>query len=138
MQGEVVGWLVRELEFGAPECLEGLVRGAPSRRLELLGGVVRCQVVADVLPQLVHAVVVERAYGGLLERPHQALGLPVGPGVVGLREPVLDAEAAAHAGEGMVLHSGTDASPAGIAELDAVVGQHGVDAVRDHAGEHLE
>jgi hypothetical protein len=87
--------------------------------------------------QLGDAVVVERAHRRLLERADDALRLAVRPRVVRLGEPVLDAEGAAHRAE-RVVAAVVDAAAARIAELNPVVRQHGVDAVRHRAGKHLE
>jgi hypothetical protein len=57
--------------------------------------------------------------------------------VVRLREPVLDAERAAHPAEGVVA-AVVEAAATRVPELNAVVHQHGVDAVRHCPGEHLE
>jgi hypothetical protein len=65
-----------------------------------------------------------------------ALGLPVRPRVVGLREPVLDAQQAAHAVERV--QPPADPVPPRLGELDPVVREHSVNAVRERLREHLE
>ena len=65
--------------------------------------------------------------GGFLHRPVHPLGLAVGPGMVGFGELVLDAVLVADAVEGM--DHPVPLAGGATGEGDAVVGQHGMDAV---------
>jgi hypothetical protein len=60
-----------------------------------------------------------------------ALDLSVRPGMVVLGKPVIDTIDAAHSIEGMPPQAGGGALtvPRQVGELDAVVGEHGMDAV---------
>lgn len=71
--------------------------------------------------------VVERLGGCVLDGSVHAFGLAVGPRVVGLGQPVLDAVLVAHAVE-RVLH-GVPLGRGVLGERDAVVGEHAADLV---------
>lgn len=75
--------------------------------------------------------------GRFLDRPYHSLGLAVGPGVVGLGESMLDAIALAGAPED-VSDPGLRHALIAIDELDAIVGQDGVDLVGHGPHQHLE
>src|SRR3546814_1198209 len=76
--------------FG-PELAYVFVGGEAFESLEPLGKVVGGEEVCEVRPQPVVAVVVVAANGGLFDRAVHAFALAVGPGVVRLGEPVVDA-----------------------------------------------
>ena len=80
----------------------------------------------DVGASFVVAGVVAAAHGGVLERAVHPFDLAIGPRVVGLRQPVLDAMFPADAAED-VLHCEDVAVAMG--KLDAVVGQDGMDSI---------
>ena len=69
--------------------------------------------------------------GGALDGAVHSFDLTVGPGVVGLGEPMLDAIFAADLVEAMHTHPSGPAIPVAwqVGELDAVVGQDGVQVV---------
>ena len=85
-----------------------------------------------MLAELVVAAVVIAPDGRLFQGPVHSLDLAVGPGMVGLGQPVLDAMLAA----AQIEHVRRKARgwTVGISrrqgELDAIVGEHGVDGVR--------
>ena len=109
-------------ELVGREALEGLPAAAV---------VVVFDEVAEVPAELVEIIVVKALDGGVLDGPVHALDLPVGPGVVDFGEAVLDAMLAAAQVEhvGHLSRRGTFGVARRMAELDAVVGQHGVDRV---------
>src|SRR3546814_17865279 len=76
--------------FG-PELAVVCVGGEAFESLEPLGKVVGGEEVCEVCPQPVVAVVVVAANGGLFDRAVHAFDLTVGPGVVRLGEPMVDA-----------------------------------------------
>jgi len=87
-----VGWIVSESVWLVCRCFaDGFVGGEASKGLQPLGEVVSAQEGGEMLPQLVVVVVVVAFDGGLLEGPVHAFNLAVGPRVVGLGQPVLDA-----------------------------------------------
>ena len=88
--------------------------------------------------ELIVAVVVEAFDGGLFDRAVHALDLAIGPRVVGLGEPVLDAV-------GLTDHveahrPGIDgvAVPGLLGELDAIISEDRVDAIRDDLEQMFE
>ena len=85
-------------------------------------------------------VVMISAHGGLLDSAIHAFDLAVGPRMIGFGEAVFDAVAAASPVEGMPAQQSGDALPVPgqIGELDAVVGEHGMDVVRDRLDQSVE
>ena len=110
--------------FEGREALEGL---QPPRVI------VGIDEVVEMRGQLRMAVIMVPFDGGLLDRPVHPFDLPVGPGMLDFGESVLDPVfVAPH-----VEHVGHVAGGWSVcvarreAELDTVVGQHGVDPIRD-------
>src|SRR5215204_767551 len=89
-----------------PGLLDGLEGCSPSQRLEVLGEVVGGHEGEDVGLEAFQLLVVEGLHGGVLDGPVHALGLAVGPGMVGFGEPVLDAVLPADAIEHMAAQAG--------------------------------
>ena len=87
--------------------------------------------------QLVDRGIVEGFDGGLLDGAHHPLGLAVGPGMIGLGEPVLDAVCLADAAEDMA-HPSRRTALIALNELHAVVGQDGVDLVRNRLDQRTQ
>ena len=107
-------------EFVGREALEGL---------EPASEVVGVDEVPQIPPQVFVSVIVEALDGCVLDGAVHALDLPVGPRMIDLGEPVLDAVLAANPVEDMepvIFMAGV------TGELDAVVGQHRMDGVRNH------
>jgi len=133
-----MAWLTDEQFrlFGADE-LERFERCFEAEGLELLGVVVGQQPVPDVAPQIVDRGVVEGADGRVLDGANHPFGLPVGPRVIRLGEPVLyimfGADASEDVGDGAALNPLVV-----LDELNAVVGQHRVDLVGDSHEQSLE
>jgi hypothetical protein len=74
--------------------------------------------------------------GGLLDRADHAFGLAVGPGMIRLDQPVLDAIFKADAPEDMQerqLRASLE-----LKELDAITGEHSVDFVRHGSDQRLK
>src|SRR3954447_14800933 len=82
-----------------PGVLDGLEGCSPSERLEVLGEVVGGDEGEDMGLEAFQVFVVERLYGRVVDGPVHALGLAIGPGVVRLGEPMLDAVLPANAVE---------------------------------------
>lgn len=108
--------------------LDDLVGRSESESLELLGEVVGYQPVTDMPSQLIDRGVVERFDGCFLDGSHHTFGLAVGPRMIGLGQPVLDAILLADTPEDVWERQACAAFELG--ELDAVIGKHGVDFVR--------
>ena len=114
-----------------------------TQSLEAAGMVVGIQEELDMPAQVVMAGVVVAVHGRFLERSVHAFDLPVGPGMVRPGQPVLDAVflasiAKSVAASGAHLLAGApgrwDVLTAaflrtGMSELDAIVGEQGVDPV---------
>lgn len=75
-----------------------------------------------------------------IERSARPLDLPFGPRVIGFGQAMRDPMSPAGSVEGMAAPSGSEAIavPGQIGELDAGVGQHGVDLVRDGRRQFVE
>jgi hypothetical protein len=122
--------------FGA-YAFDGLERRFEPERPELLGVVVGGQPVADVASQIIERGIVEGVDGGILDRADHSLGLTVGPRVIWLCQPVLDAVLGADGAE-YVCHEAAFRLPVVLDELHAVVGQHGVDLIGNGPDQGLE
>ena len=90
--------------------------------------------------ELVMGVVEVSLYSGVFDGSVHAFDLSVSPRVVGFRESVFDSMNMADAVEGMAAEAcGWSLAVLGqVGELDAVVGEHGVDAVRNRFNERFE
>ena len=86
--------------------------------------------------QLVMAVVMEALDGCVLDRAVHALDLPVGPGMVGLCQPMLDLVGLTDHVE--VHRPGIDGVPVAglLGELDSIIGENGVDLI-GHGFQHM-
>ena len=129
-----MGWIEsKSFGFLRPDFADELVGSKALRGLEPLGEIVSGDEVAEVSLQLVVAVVVVALDGRFLEDPIHTFDLAVGLGVVGLGQPVFDAVTMADPVKRMSAKAGgwAFAVLGKIGELDAVVGEHGVDAVGD-------
>jgi hypothetical protein len=115
-----------------PDFAEVFVGGEAFEGLESSGEVVGSEEVVQVRFELVVGVVELSLDGGVLDGSVHALDLPVGPGVVGPGQSVFDSMKKTEPVEGMATEAGswTLAVLRQIGELDAVVGEHGVDALR--------
>ena len=87
--------------------------------------------------QFVDRRVMEGFDGGLLDSAHHPFGLAVGPWVIGLGEPMLDAVCLADAAEDMADPSQRPALVT-LNKLYAVVGQDGVDPVGHRLDQHAQ
>ncbi len=102
----------------------------------MLSKVVGRQVVGDMPPELPVGLVSGRYSRCLFERANHALGLAIGPRLVGARQTVLDVASPAELVEGV--GGPVTARLAGVRKLNIVVGQDGVVAVRNGSDERLE
>ena len=123
-----------------PEFAEVFVGREAFECFESSGEVVGFEEVGQVRFELVVGVVKVSLDGGVFDGSIHALDLPVGPGVVGPGQPVLDSLKVADSVEGMATEAcgWTLAILRQIGELDAVVGEHGVDAVWNGFDERFE
>ena len=134
-----MGWVeCKSVRFILPAFTDEFICGKSSEGFEPTGEVVSGNEVVEVNSELFPAVIVVALDGGFLDGPVHAFDLSVGPGMVGLGEAVFDSVNMAGAVEGMAAPSGRESSTVlwQIGELDAVVGQHCVDAIRNR-GNHL-
>jgi len=122
-----------------PESADGFVECEAAKGLESASEVVGCDV-RQVRFELFVRVIEEAFDGGFLDGPVHPFDLSVGPGMVGLGQTVTDAMTKTDAIEGMSTSSGRKPSTVllQIGELDAVVGEHGVDAIRNGFDECFE
>jgi hypothetical protein len=97
-----MAWLTGEQLwlFGA-DLFDGFERGLEAKGLEPLGVVVGQQPISDAAPQVVDRGVVEGANGGVFDGSDHSFSLAVGPWMIGLGEPVLDAVLGASPSEDM-------------------------------------
>ena len=118
--------------FLGPDPANVFVRGQPVQGLQSAGVVVGDHEQVEVVRQLLMAVVVISFDGGVLDGAVHPFDLPVGPGMVRFGQPVLDAVLTAEPVEQMhaELRRGSGSITRRVAELDAIVSQHGVDAIR--------
>ena len=129
-----MGWIESKLVgIGLPTFAYVFVGSEALERLESSGEVIGIDEVEEMCLKLFAAVIEVPLDRSFLDGSVHSFDLAVGPGMVGFGEPVLDAMGAAHAIEGMATEPGGRALAVlgKIGELDAVVGEHDVDAIRD-------
>ena len=117
--------------LGLPSLADEFVGGETFQGLQSAAEVVGCDEVVEMLTQLLVIVVVIALDGRFLDGAVHPFDLPVGPWMIDLGEAMLDAVlAASH-----VEHVGHVAGRRSVriarceAELDAIIGEHGVDFV---------
>ena len=123
-----------------PEFADGFVGCETAKGLESPGEVVGCDEVRQVRFELFVGVIEEAFDGGFLDGPVHAFDLSVGPGMVGSGQTVADAMTKTNAIEGMSTPSRRKPSTVfrQVGELDSVVGEHGVDTIRNGFDECFE
>ena len=123
-----------------PYFADVFVRGEALEGLQPPGEVVSGDEVVEVATQLVVAVIVVALDGRLLDCPIHPLDLAVGPRVVRLREPMFNAVALASAIERVAAERGSWSLAVlrQVGELDAVVGENGMDAVGDRLDQRVQ
>ncbi len=117
----------KPLRVFLPGSADELVGSKALECLEALGEVVSHQEGPDVFLEVLMGLVIELLDGGFFQGAVHAFDLAVGPGMVDPGEAVLDAVGHADAVEDVL--EGV-AVPLVVAELDAVVGEDGMDLVR--------
>jgi hypothetical protein len=134
-------WVERKSVWGlCPPFAQIFVGREAFERLESSGEVVGSEEVGQVRFELVVGVVEVSLHRSVLDGSVHALDLPVGPGMVGFGQPVFDSMSETEPVEGM----GPEACGWPLAvfrqvgELDTVIGEHGVDAVRNGFDERFE
>ena len=134
-------WVKGKTVWGLrPELAEVFVGCEALEGLESSGEVVGSQKVGQVPFELVVGVVEEAFDGGFLDGAIHAFDLPVGPGMVGFGKAVFDSVKMAGAVEGVFAEARgwPLAVLRQVGELDAVVCEQGMDAVRNGFNERLE
>ena len=101
-----------------------------AERLEPTGEFLGCHEVGEVDSKLIMAFVVEAFAGRFLDGAVRPLDLAVRPRVVGFSQPVLDVVRLADHVEAHLARPGGVAIARRLGELDAVVGEGRVDAIR--------
>src|SRR4051812_10445936 len=124
-----------------PDLTNALERGESTETREALRELVRIQEDGQLRAETLVGLVVEPADGGVLEGAIHAFDLTVGPRMVDFRKPMLDVTLSAGQVKGVratrlmrgehLLSLGDTPAAAGRSELKAVVGEHGMNAVRD-------
>ena len=123
----------KSLGFLLPASADEFIGSEVSESLQSFGEVVGSDEVAEVASQLLMAVVVVALNGGLLDDAVHALNLTVGPGMIGFGQAMFDAVQKTDP----VKRVTTEASgrPSAVlrqvGELNAVVGEHSVDHIRN-------
>jgi len=136
-----MGWIEdKSVWFFLPGFTDEFVVREGFEGLESAGEAIGPQKVVEVRFELVVGVIEVALHRGILDGSVHALDLPVGSGMVGFGEPVVDAMKVAEPVERMAAEScGWPVAVLGqIGELDAVVSEHGVDAVRNRFNERFE
>ena len=120
-----------------PAFADVFVRGETLQRFEALGEVVGCQEGFEMLSKLIVGLVMIAAHGCFFQGAVHALDLAVGPGMVRFGEPVLDSvfPAAYIEHVGGVTRGWAIGVPWREGELNAVIGEHGMDFVGDRFDE---
>jgi len=119
-----------------PSFADGLEGCAPSERFQMLGEVVGRDDGEDAGAERFDAWIVEGFRGGVLDGAVHPLGLAVGPRVIGFGEAMLDPVLLADAVEDVAAEHGDDFAVAAqvfreVGEGHAVIGEHGVDRIRE-------
>lgn len=125
-------WIEGKSVWGlSSEFAEVFVGCETFERLESAGEVVGPEEVGQVRFKLIMGVVEVSLDGGVFDGSVHALDLPVGPGMVGLGHLVFDSMNETEPVEGMAAKACRWflAVLRQIGELDAVIGEHGVDAI---------
>lgn len=127
-------WVESKSIWGlSPEFAEIFVRREAFERLESSSEVVGFEEVCQVRFELDMGVVEVSLDGGVFDGSVHAFDLPVGPGMVGFSQSVFDSMKVADAVEGVSTKACGWALTVfrQVGELDAVVGEHGMDTIRN-------
>lgn len=126
-----MGWVeCKSVWLLDPEFANDLVGSEALKGLVSSGEVIGCDGAGQLRFKLFVGVVEEGPHGSFLDGSVHSFDLPVGPAVVWLGKPVFDSMQEADPVEGMASEAcgWSLAVFRQIGELDALVGQHGVDA----------
>lgn len=112
----------------------------PAEGFEAFGEIVRGDEVLQVCAELLVIVVVVSLHGGFFDGPIHAFDLPVGPGMIGFGEAVIDAVQKTDSVKRVTAEArrGSLAVLGRVGELDAVIGEHYVNSIRDGCDQSLE
>ena len=122
-----------------PEFAEVFVGRESFERLESSGEAVGLEEVCQVCFELVMGVVEASLDDSVLAGSVHAFDLPVGPGMVGLGQSMFDSVKQTQPVEGVATEAcSRSLAVLQVCERDAVVGEHGMDAVRNGLDESLE
>ena len=130
----------KSVGFLLPAFADEFVSSKTAEGLQSFGEIVGSDEVAEMSAQLVVAVVVVALNGGFFDGAVHTLDLAVSPGMVRFGEPVVDAMPKTDPVKRMAAKAGRWplAILRQIGELDAVVGEHGMDPIRDSRDQRLE
>ena len=138
---EVMVWIWLEaVGLVCPVLGDELERGEPLEGLQAPDEVVGVHEGGEVSSQTVVAFIVIATDGGVLQGAVHAFDLAIGPWVVGLCQAVLDAMHAARPVKRMAAPAGGRLLPVPgqVGELDAIVGQDGMDRIEHRFDEIVE
>ena len=129
----------KSIRFFLPAFADEFVGGKAAESLESFGEVVGSDEVAEVNAQLVMAVVVVALNRGFFDGAVHTLDLAVSPGMIGFGKSMVDAMQQTDPVEGMAAKAGGWSLSIlwKISELDTVVGEHGMDAIRNSGNQRL-
>lgn len=117
-----------------------LIGSKTGQGFEAFSEVVSIEEGGEVISELGMVVIMISSHGGVFECAVHAFDLSVGPRVVGFGQTVFDAVMPAGAVKGMPAQAGGNALAVlgKIGELDAAIGKHGMDAVRNGLNQGVE
>src|SRR6201987_1980266 len=130
----------KSMRFFLPASADKFVGGEAAESLESFGEVVGSEEVAEVNVQLLMAVVVVALTRAFFDGAVHTLDQAVSPGMVRFGQPVVDAMPKTDPVKRMAAKAGrwSLAILRQIGELDAVVGEQGVDAIRNSRDQSFE
>lgn len=134
-----MGWIEDEsFWLCCPDFADIFVRCEPIDGLEPSPEVVGCHAVVEVDLQLLMAVVMEAFDGCFLDCPVHLLNLTIDPWMTGFRQTVFDPMRFADHVEAHGTRPRRIAITGLVSELDPIIGQNGMDPVRNDAREMFE
>ena len=134
-----MGWIDDEsFWLRSPDFADVFVRGKATEGLESSPEIIGCHEVVEVCPQLLMTVVMEAFDGCFLDCPIHPFNLTVRPGMIGFCQTMFDPVGFADHVKAHGTRPGRIAITGLVSELDPIVGQNGMDPIRNDAQEIFE